>query len=704
MTLNKQLLCVSLILLSLPWAGCQYLREMDSIMRSGQEQTLMASTEAIATVFSQQPAQLYPHGIPGSTRYHSEYNDNTKNNSTLPLYFHPLPSPMLVDGYDEGWQDIPAIEYQGLQKKQQTVRYRAGIVNQQLFLFFEVIDNEIIYNNPANSLINDGDRLVLVTANNTSYSFTTAAPGKVTARYDNGSQGIYRESKISAHWQDTAQGYNIELSLPVKLAAGRLGFYIVDQDTDSETISETTYGQLSAEKISQPPLYIYQPQSLKQQLAIFKRNGLRLKIIDPYFWLLSHSGSLKQNQQSSGHWLIRKLYRSLLDSQPDNNPEYRDPKYSNQANHSSRKEVIESLKGKPSNEWYRDTSRPNHYILASAAPIRNNGKVIGVIVAEQSSEQLIALSDNAFNRLVLLSLGAISFVALGLLGYASWLSWRIRRLSHAATEVISDDGKLIDNFPQSRANDEIGDLTRNYGQLLNRISDYTQYLQTLSRKLSHELRTPLAIIHSSLDNLNNQPLDQQSVIYQQRAKEGALRLGNILSAMSEANRVEESINNAEPEQIDILSLLNDVIQAYQDLYKDHRISFQHKNPMQIENNILSAVPDLLVQMLDKLIDNAVGFCPKQGSIECVFHHQGDTIAISIANDGPPLPEKMRSQLFDNMVSLREQNQNSSHLGLGLYIVDLIVKYHNGKISAANREGNSGAVFTIVLPTKSAASN
>ena len=100
-------------------------------------------------------------------------------------------------------------------------------------------------------------------------------------------------------------------------------------------------------------------------------------------------------------------------------------------------------------------------------------------------------------------MGAVFFVTCVLLGYASWLSWRIRQLSIAASGIVSDEGKVISALPQTRAADEIGDLARHYRQLLTRIGDYTDYSQTLSRKLTHELRTPLAIIPPPHDNLHN---------------------------------------------------------------------------------------------------------------------------------------------------------------------------------------------------------
>ena len=50
MRLRRQLLLLSLLLLSLPWAGCQYVREMEGALQSGQEQSLLATTQALATV------------------------------------------------------------------------------------------------------------------------------------------------------------------------------------------------------------------------------------------------------------------------------------------------------------------------------------------------------------------------------------------------------------------------------------------------------------------------------------------------------------------------------------------------------------------------------------------------------------------------------------------------------------------------------
>lgn len=678
MTLNKQLLCVSLVLLCLPWAGCQYLREMEDIMRDGQQQTLMATTKTMAAVLSTKADLLYPHGI----RYGL---DEGKDESTSSIYFSPSPAAQWIDGYQDNWESIPAVHYKNPFKSEEGVNLKSAIHDDQLFLFFDIKDDQVIFNNPTNSLIDDGDRLILVTGEAT-YSFATAAPGKVTARYINGSLGIYRESKIDAHWQDSDEGFNLEIQLPYELVHKRLGFYFVDQDEGSSH----RYGNMP-HKGGTPSPFIYQPDELKQQLDVFEQSGLRFKIIDPYYWLLASSGHLTERTNNhANHWVIRKLYRFILNSQSQSIPTFTDQNF-------AREEIISALKGDGESAWYQDSSRPNVHVIASAMPIIEQGNIIGVLVTEQSTEQLTTLADSAFSRLLVISFSAIFAVGLGLLGYASWLSWRIKRLSKAASNVIGDDGRLLDNFPTSQAQDEVGELTRNYSLLLKQIGEYTDYLQTLSRKLSHELRTPLAIIHSSLDNLGNQSIDEKSTIYHQRAKDGALRLGNIITAMSEASRVEESISNSEPELINIVDLLTGLSQAYQDIYTQQKIVLRHPNDIDENSNKISAVPDLLIQMLDKLVDNAASFCPAGGLVELGYQLNAHDVVIYVGNEGPLLPETMRNQLFDNMVSLREAKKENTHLGLGLHIVKLIVQSHRGKIKAENKPDNSGVVFTIEIP-------
>ena len=330
-------------------------------------------------------------------------------------------------------------------------------------------------------------------------------------------------------------------------------------------------------------------------------------------------------------------------------------------------------------------------IVAVAEPVLNNGAVIGSVILQQSTDAILSLTNQGLARLVTVTLSATIFVAVILLGYATWLSRRVRRLSVAAEEALDGDD-LRATLPSAHMGDEIGDLSRSFSYVLGQLGDYNDYLRSLASKLSHELRTPLAIVTSSLENLEHEPLNQASADYAARAKGGADRLRRILTAMSEASRVEELMQHAEPEDFDLCAVLHSTVGAYRDAYGLRQFAFD----ADVVTAPTHGSPELLIQMLDKLVDNAVSFSSDADLVSITLRDANGQWALAISNPGPPLPERMQTQLFDSMVSVRSGG-DGKHLGLGLYIARLIAEGHGGSIVATNIDG--GVTFVVSLPTK-----
>ena len=103
-------------------------------------------------------------------------------------------------------------------------------------------------------------------------------------------------------------------------------------------------------------------------------------------------------------------------------------------------------------------------------------------------------------------------------------------------------------------------------------------------------------------------------------------------------------------------------------------------------------------MLDKLVDNAVEFTQPGDRIEVTIEETAGSVLLQVTNPGPYLPDNMRDELFDSMVSVRKGNADK-HLGLGLFIARIIAEGHGGKIAAENVAG--GVRFTVSLPLHSA---
>ena len=111
--------------------------------------------------------------------------------------------------------------------------------------------------------------------------------------------------------------------------------------------------------------------------------------------------------------------------------------------------------------------------------------------------------------------------------------------------------------------------------------------------------------------------------------------------------------------------------------------------------------ELVAQLIDKLIDNAVGFGEPGSTIRIALHERPGELELSVANAGPTLPDEMRGRLFGSLVSVRNgaHDDGRPHLGLGLYIVALIADFHGGSATAGNLPDGSGAIFRVTFPKR-----
>jgi len=295
------------------------------------------------------------------------------------------------------------------------------------------------------------------------------------------------------------------------------------------------------------------------------------------------------------------------------------------------------------------------------------------------------------NRIIIL-LAVVTVIAVGLWLYATRLSRRVRRLGSAVSEAMDrrvDPGML----PLVRDGDELGELARNNERLLRAVTEYGQYLETLASKLSHELKTPLAITRSSLDNLATHELDPETRRYIERAREGIDRQSAIVRAMSEASRLEASIEGAEWSRVDLAAFVRGCTDGYRDLYTGRRLEvLLPEKPVSLQ-----CAPDLLAQALDKLVDNAMSLSGAEDSVSVLLETGDGHFDLAVRNTGTRLPDELQDRLFDSLVSLRPKRGETPHLGLGLYIVRLVAAAHGGKVSARNLPEEQGVEFRIRLP-------
>jgi dedicated sortase system histidine kinase len=706
--IRTKVLLVSCFLLTIPWLGYEYVWEMEKFLRQGQEKTLVGTARAVATALHDRPKlfELQPS-------YLVSLNDDDS------LYVPSLDQPVQVDGRTDDWFQSPAapqmfngehllynVGFYSLESL--SFEQRLGKHGKYVYALFEVIDDRVIYRLPRDMLADRSDHLQISIANAsgnfTKFFLAPTEPGWVHAYFisqdSEDTAMVHPETRIKGVWRTTETGYTLEIRIPLALMGPRLAFVISDVD-DLATREVTALMGTSGMKSAQELKKVFIPASeIELILKGLGRTTSRIWVVDRHRKVLALAGSLRDESRDSNPqppltaWqrieniVLKPLYAQIL-RQPSE--DFEDDLSS--AELLRGQELETALTGKAATHW-RLTPDRRAVVLSAGHPIWIDDEVMGAVVVEETTNGVLTQRNRALERLFNIILAVFFLGTLTLFLFASRLSSRIRRLRNETERAIDPRGRVREIAEGSKARDEIGDLSRSFSNMLQRLSQHTSYLESMATRLSHELRTPIAVVRSSLDNLNTKALPAEAKIYMQRADEGLTRLNTILTNMSEATRLEQMLHNSEREVFDLCDVVAGCVAGYNTAYPRQKIVLS----LPAVPSMLNGVPDLFAQLLDKLVANAMDFATPGTAIEIALLRDGLKASLEISNEGPPLPMQMQGRLFESMVSIRpHQSKSEPHLGLGLYIVRLIAEFHHGQVAARNRGDGKGVTITVELP-------
>jgi dedicated sortase system histidine kinase len=353
------------------------------------------------------------------------------------------------------------------------------------------------------------------------------------------------------------------------------------------------------------------------------------------------------------------------------------------------REIASALQG-AAGERTRNTRDGRALVVSAAHPIWVGDEVHGAVVAEETTNRIASFTNQALERLLSVTLAMFTLVAVVLLWFATRISNRIRSLRDEAEAAIDARGRVTRLLTASGAGDEIGDLSRSFTTVLRRMGRYNAYLEGMAGRLSHELRTPIAVVRSSLENLHETRNADEARTYVARAEEGLARLTTILSRMAEASRLEQGLSTATRERYDAVPVVRGCVEGYRLAYAQTVFELVLSDPPVM----LEGSADLLAQLLDKLVENAVDFHTPGTPVRVGL---GTDARLRVENVGPALPEAIRDSLFESLVSERATRGGTTpHLGLGLYVARLIAEFHGGRLQAENLAGGRGVVFEAAL--------
>jgi len=369
-SIRLQLLIVALTTLVLPWAGCQYARELETALRSSQEQSLLASAGTIANALSAQPQRVF-----------QDANDSKPFSSAGgDLYVYPLVTQPLLDGYREDW-DVPAEPTPLPTTTGYRARLQAGATDRFLYLFMEV-DDAHFDPQPHNGLP-DKDRFDLVNLTlegpngRNSYFFATGAPGLIAAQAmikgEDDLEQLTQEPRIQAFWLQSAAGYHLEARIPLSFVGRRLWV---------EAIAGRGKGRAGfSPDSSEGGRLFFATAGLDALLDSFISDGTRATVIDSNALKLGTAGNAFSKKRSDPDEAEPIWYRYLMRLDTTDMPTL-----SSAADHLSGDSVKAALQGHPHAQWVL-RGRDRDLLLTAAAPIVLDGQLHGAVVLEQAADQ-----------------------------------------------------------------------------------------------------------------------------------------------------------------------------------------------------------------------------------------------------------------------------------------------------------------------------
>ena len=676
-SIRTQLLIVSLVVLILPWVGIQTLRDMENLLRQQQVQSVMTSATSILNALS---------SIDETIMLHNQESELTPAGSEVVL--SDFTTPIIVDGYADDWPDDRIKQAYDTTNALQDgnsssqVSFVLSSVRQQgkLILLLDVNDDVLYQTSNPLSEPHNGDRILLGLADEQAridrrYVIGSNTPGwlRVIPLHDPSSN----ETRIQAELQVRSGGYTIEIALPEYLLSRHISLQLIDRDNDDNS-DYAVIGNTPVAPATGGLIFGQYPQIMRT-INAYRGPGQSISVIDRRGYVLANTTddtASPDRDPSMKHDMLDRLLQILILADTITGDEEIVP-YQMQQDH-----VQHALHNQPDHLFYRDAS--GRGFLSVAVPLVIDDLVAGVVVLEQSTDAITGVRYRALVKIMLTTLSAIAVIAVVLLLYATILIKRIRKLNRQLQSIASDDGRLQQALDRSVLGDEIGELNRGIASLIVRLQAYQQYLETMASKLSHELRTPLSVVQSSLENLQHDNAAFASHPLVDRANDGLERLKTILSNLTEASRLESALKTTEPENFDLCMVVQGCVDGYQQVYPD--VTFQLHND--IGQYDLTGSADLIAQMLDKLVSNAVDFHTLHTPIRITIVPSGKNCQLCVENEGQTIAADVINTLFDSMVSARNTRDETPHMGLGLYIVRLIAQFHNGTASITSKDGTT----------------
>ena len=329
-----------------------------------------------------------------------------------------------------------------------------------------------------------------------------------------------------------------------------------------------------------------------------------------------------------------------------------------------------------------------------AYPIRNANSILGSVIMGHP----IDVYDKTLAQLRNVGIILLLFLIIPsmLVGYflAKSVTEPITKLGLEVGKITSENLSRKIDMPVKTEETEI--LVDNFNSLLERLSRAFNLERQFLGEMAHEIKTPLAVIKSNSEVTLSKKRGSKE--YQESIKQTLDQIDklskNMESLMDFAWSQSTDLSKTF-KQINLSQLLSEIssVALYVASLKNIKVISHIK-----ENILVLGKEEKLYQAIYNIVDNAIKFTPQNGEVAIELYKEENQAIIKIKDTGIGIDPEQQKDIF-NRFYRTEQNKNIAGHGLGLAIMNSIIKAHEGLLKVDSKK-DAGSTFTIVLKTSS----
>ncbi len=262
---------------------------------------------------------------------------------------------------------------------------------------------------------------------------------------------------------------------------------------------------------------------------------------------------------------------------------------------------------------------------------------------------------------------------------------------------INETAKLIAKgdfnarVESSISNDEISELCNTVNYMSEEIARSDRVKNDFISTVSHELRTPLTAIKGWAETIRDIGDAEMTAKGIDVIISESDRLYNIVEDLLDFSKMQNGRMVMRAEPVDIVLELDSAVEVFRDRAKREGITLVYSIPDVIAP--MSADRNLIKQVFANLLDNAFKYTNSSGRVAVFAEKLGSELVVSIADTGCGISKEDLPHITEKFY---KANMSVRGSGIGLAVVDEIIKMHNGKLDIASSQGK-GTVVTVFLP-------